>query len=92
MSTPVILITGALSGIGRATAVAFAKKGAHLVVAGRREEAGRQLAAELHGLGSVAEFIRADVRHDDEVRELVDRTVARFGRLDVAVKIGRAHV
>src|SRR5271163_2258515 len=59
----VVLITGGLTGIGRAAAVAFAKKGAKVVVAGRR----------------------ADVRKDDEVRALVDKTVARFGRLDVAV-------
>jgi len=85
MSNPVVLITGALTGIGRATAIAFAKEGAHLVVAGRREDAGQQLTAELRGLGAEAEFIRADVRHEDEVRDLVDRTVARFGRLDVAV-------
>jgi NAD(P)-dependent dehydrogenase (short-subunit alcohol dehydrogenase family) len=79
------LITGALAGIGRATAIAFAKEGARLVVAGRREDAGQQLATELRALGAEAEFIRADVRHEDEVRDLVDRTVARFGRLDVAV-------
>jgi NAD(P)-dependent dehydrogenase (short-subunit alcohol dehydrogenase family) len=85
MSNPVVLITGALTGIGRATAIAFAKEGARLVVAGRREDAGQQLTAELRGLGAEAEFIRADVRHEDEVRDLVDRTVARFGRLDVAV-------
>jgi NAD(P)-dependent dehydrogenase (short-subunit alcohol dehydrogenase family) len=85
MSNPVVLITGALTGIGRATAIAFAKEGARLVVAGRREDAGRQLTTELRALGAEVEFIRADVRHEDEVRELVDRTVARFGRLDVAV-------
>ena len=85
MSNPVVLITGALTGIGRATAIAFAKEGARLVVAGRREDAGQQLTAELRGLGAEAEFIRADVRHEGEVRDLVDRTVARFGRLDVAV-------
>jgi len=85
MSNPVVLITGALTGIGRATAVAFAKEGARLVVAGRREDAGQQLTTELRGLGAEAEFIRADVRHEDEVRDLVDRTVARFGRLDIAV-------
>ena len=85
ISNPVVLITGALTGIGRATAIAFAKEGARLVVAGRREDAGRQLTTELRALGAEAEFIRADVRHEDEVRELVDRTVARFGRLDVAV-------
>jgi NAD(P)-dependent dehydrogenase (short-subunit alcohol dehydrogenase family) len=85
MSNPVVLITGALTGIGRAAALAFAKEGARLVVAGRHEEAGQELAKELHALGAEAEFIRADVRHDDEVRDLVDRTVTRFGRLDVAV-------
>src|ERR1700732_3777835 len=85
MSNPVVLITGALTGIGRATAIAFAKEGARLVVAGRREDAGHQLATELHGLGAEAEFIRADVRKEDDVRALVDKTVARFGRLDVAV-------
>jgi NAD(P)-dependent dehydrogenase (short-subunit alcohol dehydrogenase family) len=85
MNNPVILITGGLTGIGRATAIAFAKEGARLVVAGRREDAGQQLTTELRALGAEAEFIRADVRHEDEVRDLVDRTVARFGRLDVAV-------
>jgi NAD(P)-dependent dehydrogenase (short-subunit alcohol dehydrogenase family) len=85
MSNPVVLITGALTGIGRATAMAFAREGARLVVAGRREDAGQQLTTELRALGAEAEFIRADVRHENEVRDLVDRTVARFGRLDVAV-------
>jgi NAD(P)-dependent dehydrogenase (short-subunit alcohol dehydrogenase family) len=85
MSHPVVLITGALTGIGRAAAIAFAKEGARVVVAGRHEEAGQQLTAELRKLGAEAEFIRVDVRHEDEVRDLVDRTVARFGRLDVAV-------
>jgi NAD(P)-dependent dehydrogenase (short-subunit alcohol dehydrogenase family) len=85
MSNPVVLITGALTGIGRAAAVAFAKEGARLVVAGRSEDAGRQLAAELRALGAEAEFVRADVRHENDVRDLIDRTIARFGRLDVAV-------
>jgi NAD(P)-dependent dehydrogenase (short-subunit alcohol dehydrogenase family) len=85
MSTPVVLITGALTGIGRATALAFAREGARMVVSGRRHEEGQALAAELRNLGAEAEFVRVDVRHDDEVRNLVDQTVARFGRLDVAV-------
>jgi NAD(P)-dependent dehydrogenase (short-subunit alcohol dehydrogenase family) len=85
MSTPVVLITGALTGIGRAAAVAFAKKGAKVVVAGRRDEAGKALAQELRAFGSEAEYINADVRGDDDVRALVDKTVARFGRLDIAV-------
>ena len=85
MSTPVVLITGGLTGIGRAAAFAFAKKGAKVVVAGRRDEAGKALAKELRSFGSEAEFINADVRKEDDVRALVDKTVARFGRLDVAV-------
>src|ERR1700746_3285211 len=85
MGNPVVLIAGALTGIGRATAIAFAKEGARLVVAGRHEDAGQQLAAELHDLGADVAFIKADVQRDDEVRNLVDQTVARFGRLDVAV-------
>ncbi len=82
---PVVLITGALAGIGRATALAFARTGARVVVSGRREEDGRKLAEELLALGAEAAFIRADVRHEDDVRRLVDETVTRFGRLDIAV-------
>ncbi len=85
MTQPIVLITGALTGIGRATAVAFAKEGARLVVSGRREEEGHALAKELRGLGAEAEFVKADVRKEEDVRNLVDKTVARFGRLDVAV-------
>ena len=85
MSTPVVLITGALAGIGRATALAFAREGARVVVSGRRDEAGQALAAELRGLGAQAEFVRADVRFEAEVRGLIGQTVERFGRLDVAV-------
>ena len=85
MNTPVVLITGALTGIGRATALAFAKDGASVVVSGRHENAGQALAAELRNLGAEAEFVQADVRHEDDVRSLVDQTVKRFGRLDVAV-------
>ena len=85
MDHPVILITGALTGIVRATALAFAREGARVVISGRRDEAGAELASELRDLGAEAEFVRADVRHEDDVRALVDRTVARFGRLDIAV-------
>jgi NAD(P)-dependent dehydrogenase (short-subunit alcohol dehydrogenase family) len=85
MSHPIVLITGALTGIGRASALAFAREGANVVVSGRRDDAGAALVSELRALGAEAEFIRADVRHEDDVRKLVDQTVARFGRLDVAV-------
>src|ERR1700674_26376 len=85
MNHRVVLITGALTGIGRATALAFAKDGARIVIAGRGDEAGQKLAAELGEIGADAEYWRADVRHEDDVRSLIDKTVARFGRLDVAV-------
>jgi NAD(P)-dependent dehydrogenase (short-subunit alcohol dehydrogenase family) len=85
LSTPVVLITGALTGIGRATAINFAKQGARLVVSGRREAEGKALEAELRGLGSDAEFVIADVRREKDVSNLVDRAVARFGRIDIAV-------
>jgi NAD(P)-dependent dehydrogenase (short-subunit alcohol dehydrogenase family) len=81
----VVLITGALAGIGRATALAFAREGATVVVSGRNEEKGKALIGELEALGAEAEFVRADVRHEDEIRSLVDQVVARFGHLDVAV-------
>jgi NAD(P)-dependent dehydrogenase (short-subunit alcohol dehydrogenase family) len=82
---PTVLITGALAGIGRATALAFAREGANLVVSGRRDDAGAALVAELRAAGAQAEFIRADVTREAEVAALVRHTVERFGRLDVAV-------
>lgn len=81
----VVLVTGALTGIGRAAAEAFAQQGNRIVIAGRRADVGQAFAADLRGMGAETEFITADVRHEEEVRNLVDRTVARFGRLDVAV-------
>src|SRR5258706_14412662 len=85
MPSPVVLITGALAGIGRAAALAFAREGARLIVSGRRDDVGATLEKELRELGAEAHFVRADVRHEDDVRSLVDRAIARFGRLDVAV-------
>ena len=85
MSSPVVLITGALTGIGRATALAFAHEGARVVVSGRHDNEGQKLATELRNLGTEAEFVRTDVRHEEEVKNLVDKIIARFGRLDIAV-------
>src|SRR6202045_4538155 len=85
MAQQVVLITGALTGIGRAACVAFAGKGANVVVSGRHDNKGQALAAELKALGAQAEYLRADVTNEDEVRNLVDKAVTRFGRLDVAV-------
>jgi NAD(P)-dependent dehydrogenase (short-subunit alcohol dehydrogenase family) len=85
MASPVVLITGALAGIGRATALAFAREGARVAVSGRRDDAGNALVAELRKLGAEAEFFRADVSSEDDVRACIDAVVTRFGRLDVAV-------
>jgi NAD(P)-dependent dehydrogenase (short-subunit alcohol dehydrogenase family) len=85
VGTPVVLITGALAGIGRATVMAFAQQGARLIVSGRNDEAGQRLVTELRAAGIEAEFVKADVRQEDAVRALIDRAVTRFGRLDVAV-------
>jgi len=82
---PVVLITGALTGIGRATAVAFAKDGASVIASGRREAEGKALEAELRSLGVEAAFVSADVRHENDVRSLIDQAVARFGRIDAVV-------
>ena len=85
MNQTTVLITGALTGIGRASAFAFAKLGANVVVSGRREEAGAALAAELRSLGGKAEFVKADVANEAEVRNLVEKTVSLFGKIDIAV-------
>jgi NAD(P)-dependent dehydrogenase (short-subunit alcohol dehydrogenase family) len=85
MNTPVVLITGALTGIARATALAYAQKGAKIVASGRHDDSGAALVAELRAAGAEAEFVRADVRHEDDIRALVDKAVERFGRLDIAV-------
>jgi NAD(P)-dependent dehydrogenase (short-subunit alcohol dehydrogenase family) len=85
MNEHVVLITGALTGIGRATALAFADQGDRIVIAGRHQDAGEALVSELRAKNAEAEFLSADVRHEEDVLNLVDRTVTRFGRLDVAV-------
>src|ERR1700686_5671322 len=80
MSSPVVLITGALTGT-----LAFAHDGARVVVSGRHDDEGQKLASELRNLGTEAEFVRTDVRHEEEVKSLIDKTIARLGRLDIAV-------
>jgi NAD(P)-dependent dehydrogenase (short-subunit alcohol dehydrogenase family) len=83
MSNQVVLITGALTGIGRAAA--FAKAGADVVISGRHTDEEQKLAAELRTLGAKAEFVQADVRRENDIQKLVDHAVSRFGRLDAAV-------
>jgi NAD(P)-dependent dehydrogenase (short-subunit alcohol dehydrogenase family) len=86
MSKPIVLITGALSGIGRAAALAFAAEGAQVAVSGRHPDKGEALVAEMKRNGAFnAAFFSADVRKEAEVSALMDQVVARFGRLDIAV-------
>lgn len=85
MSEHVVLVTGALAGIGRATASAFGHGGASVVVSGRHDKEGEAFVAELRASGAKAEFIRADVSIEDDVQALVGGVLRDFGRLDVAV-------
>src|SRR5271168_109745 len=78
------LITGGTSGIGRDTAVLFAKAGAKVVVAGRREAEGQETIDLVRAAGGEALFVRMDVSRAAEVQALVQKTVEKFGRLDVA--------
>jgi NAD(P)-dependent dehydrogenase (short-subunit alcohol dehydrogenase family) len=85
MNKSTVLVTGALTGIGRATAFAFAAEGYNVTVSGRRLEAGQQLATELRLKGADAEFLLADVTDETQVEALIANTIKRFGRIDVAV-------
>lgn len=80
----VVLITGATSGIGRVSALAFAKAGAKVIVSGRREAEGLAVVAEIKAGGGEAAFVKADVAVEADVAALVAKTVATYGRLDVA--------
>jgi NAD(P)-dependent dehydrogenase (short-subunit alcohol dehydrogenase family) len=86
----VALVTGGSSGIGRATALAFAGEGAAVVIAARGEERGRAVVRELEALGGEAELVVADVSQAGAVAALIERTVARFGRLDHAFNAAAA--
>ncbi|PWC33597.1 glucose 1-dehydrogenase [Azospirillum sp. TSO35-2] len=80
----VVLVTGATSGIGRATALAFARAGALVVAAGRDRERGEAVAGACADAGGSAVFLAADLTEPDAVRALVAAVAARFGRLDIA--------
>src|SRR5687767_3889720 len=80
----VALVTGGTAGIGRAAAVALARAGAKVVVAGRNADAGRETVRQVHEAGGEARFVRADVTKDADVRALVEETLRAYGRLDVA--------
>jgi NAD(P)-dependent dehydrogenase (short-subunit alcohol dehydrogenase family) len=80
----VALVTGATSGIGRATAIAFAREGARVVISGRREKEGRETVSIIEKAGGKATFVRTDVTNESEVAALVAKTLATYGRLDAA--------
>ena len=80
----VVLVTGGTSGIGKATAIEFGRAGAKVVLTGRREKEGAQVVAEIKKLGGDAAFVRTDVAKDGDVKKMVDFTVDKFGKLDVA--------
>ncbi len=83
-SDKVALITGGTSGIGRATAVAFAEQGASVIVSGRREAEGAESVALIEKAGGKGFFVRADVSKEEDIANLVAQTVAHFGKLDIA--------
>jgi len=83
-SGKVALVTGGTSGIGKTTAIEFARAGAKVVLTGRREKEGAQVVPEIQKLGGDAGFVRAEVAKDADVKAMVDFTVDKFGRLDIA--------
>jgi NAD(P)-dependent dehydrogenase (short-subunit alcohol dehydrogenase family) len=80
----VTLITGGNAGVGRATAIEFAKQGASVVVSARREQEGRNVISEINALGGKAIFVRTDVSKERDVQAMVAQTLETFGRLDCA--------
>jgi NAD(P)-dependent dehydrogenase (short-subunit alcohol dehydrogenase family) len=80
----VVLITGGTSGIGRETAIQFAKAGAKVAIAGRRADQGKAVVSDITALGGHAIFVATDISQADQVKRLVDQTVSQFGRLDIA--------
>jgi NAD(P)-dependent dehydrogenase (short-subunit alcohol dehydrogenase family) len=80
----VVLVTGGNAGIGRAAAIEFTKQGAQVIVSGRREKEGLEVIDELEALGGEAIFVKTDVSKEREVKAMIERTLATFGRLDCA--------
>jgi NAD(P)-dependent dehydrogenase (short-subunit alcohol dehydrogenase family) len=80
----IVLVAGGTSGIGRSTALAFAEAGAKVVITGRREKEGTDVAAEITKTGAAAAFVRTDVAKEDDVVRAIDYVLSTHGRLDVA--------
>jgi NAD(P)-dependent dehydrogenase (short-subunit alcohol dehydrogenase family) len=84
MDGKVVIVTGGSSGIGRATAIAFAREGAKVVIAARRVNEGEETVKQIMDAGGEASFVQTDVTQANEVQALVDRTLEQYGRLDAA--------
>jgi NAD(P)-dependent dehydrogenase (short-subunit alcohol dehydrogenase family) len=84
MDGKVVIVTGGSSGIGRATAIAFAREGAKVVIAARRVNEGEDTVKRIVEAGGEAIFVQTDVTQANEVQALVDRTLEQYGRLDAA--------
>ena len=83
-SNKVALVTGGTSGIGSATAAAFAREGAKVVVSGRREKEGNEIVSLIKKNSGEGIFVKADVSSEADVSALVAKTVSVYGRLDAA--------
>jgi NAD(P)-dependent dehydrogenase (short-subunit alcohol dehydrogenase family) len=79
----VVVITGATSGIGKETAIAFAKEGAKVVITGRREKEGANVAEEITKLGAKCLFVQADVSKESDVKQIVKKTIDAFGEINI---------
>lgn len=80
----VALVTGGSSGIGRATAIKFGERGAKVVVAARREKEGKETVEMIRKAGGEATFVQTDVRIASQVENMVNQTIEKYGRLDIA--------
>jgi NAD(P)-dependent dehydrogenase (short-subunit alcohol dehydrogenase family) len=85
MKKKTVIVTGGSTGIGKATAITFAKKGYNVVISGRNEDKGKQAAQEIAGNGTACVFVKTDIRKEEDVIHLIDETVKTFGKLDVIV-------
>src|SRR5580693_3740051 len=80
-----VIITGGTTGIGKATAIAFGKKGYNVVITSRNEKRGEQTLSEIKQTGADAAFMKLDVSNEQEFIQVIEQTVKRFGKLNVMV-------
>jgi meso-butanediol dehydrogenase/(S,S)-butanediol dehydrogenase/diacetyl reductase len=83
LNNRVAIITGATSGIGKATAILFAQEGAKVVITGRRRERGEAVASDVQTLGGTCQFVQADHTDPEACSHVVERTLAEYSRIDI---------